>query len=306
MMKRGIRAAAMVAILLLTPVLTAPAHATSKEMIELQTQVQQLMDAVQRLQSTMDTRFGVLQHLVEQAADNSNQMNSTINSLQLKMTSQNDALSGKLDTASGQAQSVNDSLDELKTRIDKLDKQLLEMQNQLQSIQSLQASSATPVTGVAAPANNAPAANAPNASQSAPAAAPVNNPAPPLQETFQAGLRDYNAAHYTIAESEFSDVIHYYPQDDLAGNAEFYLGEINYRQKIYDSAVKHYTVVLEKFNGNSNAAAAQLHKGFALIALKKRDAGVRDLHLLIQRHPQSPEADQARIRLDAMGVPATK
>lgn len=304
MMKNGMRAAAIAAILLVTPTFTAPAHATSKDMVELQTQVQQLMDAVQRLQSTMDTKFGVLQHLVEQAADNSNQMNASINALQLKITAQQDALSGKLDTASGQSQSVNDSLDELKTRIDKLDKQLLEMQNQLQSIQSQQAAMAAPVTGVATPTSAAPT-NAPATSQPA-AAAPVNNPAPPLQETFQAGLRDYNAAHYTIAESEFNDVIHYYPQDDLAGNAEFYLGEIYYRQKNYDSAVKHYTVVLEKFSGNSNAAAAQLHKGFALIALKKRDAGVRELHQLIQRRPQTPEADQARIRLDAMGIPPTR
>ena len=43
-----------------------PAHAASKEIIELQTQVQQLLDMMQRLQSTMDTRFGVLQHLAQQ------------------------------------------------------------------------------------------------------------------------------------------------------------------------------------------------------------------------------------------------
>src|SRR5271165_476737 len=51
-----------------------PAHAASKEMIELQTQVQQLLDMVQRLQSTMDTRFGVLQNLTQQTADNATLM----------------------------------------------------------------------------------------------------------------------------------------------------------------------------------------------------------------------------------------
>jgi hypothetical protein len=54
--------------------LPVPAHAASKEIIELQTQVQQLLDMVQRLQSTLDTRFGVLQHLAQQTADNANQM----------------------------------------------------------------------------------------------------------------------------------------------------------------------------------------------------------------------------------------
>ncbi len=50
------------------------AHAASKEIIELQTQVQQLLDMVQRLQSTLDTRFGVLQNLAQQTADDANQM----------------------------------------------------------------------------------------------------------------------------------------------------------------------------------------------------------------------------------------
>ncbi len=54
-------------------------------MIALQTQVQQLVDMVQRLQSTVDGRFGVLQHLVEQTADNANQMTATVNALQQKI-----------------------------------------------------------------------------------------------------------------------------------------------------------------------------------------------------------------------------
>ena len=114
-------AAVLTAILALAPV---RAHAASKEIIALQTQVQQLLDMVQRMQSTLDTRFGVLQHLVEQTADNANQMTQTVNALQQKINQQNDALSGKIDTASGQVQSLNDSVDELKSRIAKLDKSI--------------------------------------------------------------------------------------------------------------------------------------------------------------------------------------
>lgn len=296
MKNRGLRAGLLALVLAASAVAARPAHATSKEIIELQTQVQQLMDMVQRLQSTMDTKYGMLQHLVEQAADNTNQLNAAFNALQLKITSQNDALSGKLDTASGQTQSVNDSLDELKTRLDKLDKQIQDMQTQLQAMQTQMNNAAQPAAGgttaqpgTATPGTTAPAPTADAAQQT--------DPGPPLADTYQAGLRDYNAAHYTIAESEFSDVIHYYPQDPLAGNAEFYLGEIKYRQKSYENAIKHYNTVLEKFDGNSNAAAAQLHKSYALIALKKREAAIHELRSLIQRHPQTPEADQAKTKL---------
>ncbi len=107
------------------------AYAASKEIIQLQTQVQQLLDMVQRLQTTLDTRFAVLQNLAQQTADQAVQMSATVNTLQQKMNAQNDAINGKLDANSGQVQSLNDSVDELKTRIAKLEKSVQDMQSQL-------------------------------------------------------------------------------------------------------------------------------------------------------------------------------
>jgi outer membrane protein assembly factor BamD (BamD/ComL family) len=36
--------------------------------------------------------------------------------------------------------------------------------------------------------------------------------------------------------------------------------------------------------------------------MNQHDAGIRDLRNLVQRYPQSPEAAQARSRLNGMGV----
>jgi len=36
--------------------------------------------------------------------------------------------------------------------------------------------------------------------------------------------------------------------------------------------------------------------------LNKKDAGVHELRQLIQRHPQTPEAMQARTKLNSIGV----
>ena len=173
------------AALLAVVVVAAPlrARAASKEIIELQTQVQQLLDMVQRMQSTLDTKFGVMQHLIEQTADNANQMNATVNALQQKLNAQNESLGGKVDTASGQVQSLNDSVDELKSRIAKLDKSIQDLQGQLQNIQGGGA------TGGAAP-------NAADGQGSAmpPAGAPgvANSTTPPLKETFQAALQVFS------------------------------------------------------------------------------------------------------------------
>jgi tol-pal system protein YbgF len=294
-------AAVTIAVVMgLTPV---RAHAASKEIIQLQTQVQQLLDMVQRIQSTLDTRFGVLQNLAQQTADQATQMSATVSALQQKINTQNEALGGKIDTASGQIQSLNDSVDELKTRIAKLDKSVQDMQAQLQNIQNPPQAAGAPQAGQATPDGAQPM---PGSGQNvAPGAQAATNPAaqaPPLEDTFQAAVRDFNAAKYSVAKSEFQDVVHSYPLDNLAGSSQFYLGEIAYRQKDYDTAIKAYNAVLEGFSGNSKAAAAQLHKGLALMQVGRRDDGIHELRELIQRHPQTPEAAQARTKLNGMGV----
>ena len=285
------------AIALLLAVAPAPARATSREIVELQTQVQQLLDMVQRIQSTLDTRFGVMQNLAQQTADNAAQMTAAVNALQKNIAAQNDAANGKLDATSGQVQALNDSVDELKSRIAKLDKSIQDLQAQLQNVQN----PALPSTATgAAPASVSPLGGPPSAGMG-------GNQAPPLKESLQAGVRDYNAAKYDVAVGEFQDVIHYYPLDDMAGTAQFYLGEIVYHQGRYDDAVKSYNAVLEGFPGNAKAPAAQLRKGLALLQLNKKQAAITEFHLLIKRHPRTPEATQAHAKLTALGVkPAAK
>jgi len=272
------------------------AHAASKEIIELQTQVQQLLDMVQRLQSTVDSRFGVLQNLAQTTADNATQMNAAVNALQQKIAAQNEAVSGKLETASGQAQALNDSVDELKSRIAKLDKSIQDLQTQLQNIQN------PPSAAAAQPAVPAQGGDATAAVPAGAATLPLTSQTPPLKETFQAGVRDYNAAKYEVAEGEFQDVLHFYPMDDLAGTAHYYLGEIDLKHNKLSDAVKSYNAVLEGFPGNAKAPAAQLHKGAALLQMGRKEAGIHELRLLIQRHPQTPEAAQARTKLNALGA----
>ncbi len=266
------------------------ARAASKEIVELQTQVQQLLDMMQRLQSTVDSRFGVIQHLVEQATDSTNRMSAAVDTLQQKIATQNEAMNGKIDSNLGQTQSVSDSIDELKSRIGKLQDTLNTLQTQLQNQQ------APPSVQPAGPA----AGPGPQA-----ASGEGGGQAPPLQDTFQAGVRDFNSAKYSVAQGEFQDILQYYPNDDLAGQAQFYLGEIAYRQQDYPNAVKAYNAVLENFSSSSKAPAAQLHKGLALLSMNKRDAGIQELRSLIRKFPQTPEAAQARSRLNGMGVRIT-
>ena len=300
MRKSLIHFTAVAALALLCP---APrAHAASKEMIQLQTQVQSLQDMLQRMQQSNDERMGVLQHLVEQTADSVNRMSQTVNSLQQAMQAQSEG-TNKVEQLSGQMQSMNDSVDELKSRIARVDKTLQDIQAQLQNVNSQPASGGA-VGG--APQNGMPGGQQlPGGQETGAVPAQQQPAAPPVDDLYQGGLRDYNGAKYDVAAGEFSDVLKYYPQDNLAGNAQFYLGEIAYRQGDFKTAIKNYDAVLEQFPGNPKAPTAQLRKGEAELAMNQHDAGIRDLRNLVQRYPQSPEAAQARSRLNGMGVRLT-
>ncbi|MGZ4812840.1 MAG: tol-pal system protein YbgF [Terriglobales bacterium] len=254
-----------------------PAFPVSKEIIQLQTQVQALQDQMLRMQQSFDERMGVMRQLVEGTTDKMNQINAGMADLQRTIKQQQSDGGTRVDQLSGQIQALNDSVDELKARMGKIANQLDAMQN----AQTTLPAGATP---------GQPAGQAQQQQQ-----------APPPDVLYNNALRDYNGAKYDLASQEFADYLKFYPNTDLAGNAQFYIADLAYRQGNYEQAVKEYDKVLEQYPGGNKAPAAQLKKGFALLELGRRNDGMRELNSLIQRYPRSLEADQARKRLAALG-----
>jgi tol-pal system protein YbgF len=304
-----------------------PALAVSKEIIQLQTQVQTLQDMLQQMQRSNSEQMGVLQHMIQQTNDSMTQISQQLNALGAKVDaeSQNTQISGQI-------QGLNDSIDELKSHLNRIDATLGSMQSQLQNVSAPPPGSTAPANG--APANGAPPANgsdqpnqgAPQSDQqqqsgvgvplaggSQPQAgmtqgsgqesgAPPAEQAPPVGQLYDSAVSDYNGARYDLATSEFSQVIQTYPQSSQAGNAAFYLGEIDYRQGLYPAAIKNYSMVLNQYPASSKAPAAQLRKGEAELASSQREAGIGDLRALVRRYPVTPEGAQARSLLNGMGV----
>jgi tol-pal system protein YbgF len=267
---------AIVMALATTVALSAtPAFGVSKEIVQLQTQVQALQDQMAQMKQSFDERMGVMQHLVEQSTDNVNKVATSIDALQSSIQKQQSDSGAHSDQLSGQIQALNDTLDELKARLAKVSQQLEAMQSAQQSLAAQQVQQQQQAQ------------------------------APPPDVLYNNGLRDYNAAKNELAAQEFSDYIKFYPGTDLAGNSYFYLAEIEFRQGNFQQAVKDYDQVLQNFPTGNKAPAAELKKGFALIELGQKDDGVASLRHVIQRYPRSNEALQARDRLRKLGVSAT-
>jgi tol-pal system protein YbgF len=270
------RVSALLALLSLVWVGTSPAWGVSKEMVQLQTQVQQLQEQMTAMQRSFDERMGVMNNLVQQDADAANKLVAALNALQASLQKQQADAGTKTDQLSGQIQALNDTMDELKVRLAKVTKQLEDMQSAQQSIAAQQATQQAQQQQLAS--------------------------APSPDVLYNNGLRDYNGGKNDLAAQEFGDYVKFYPNTDLAGNSYYYLGEIQFKQGNYQQAVQSYDQVLQNFPSGNKAASAQLKKGFALVELGKQDDGVTELRHLIQRYPHSPEALQARDRLRKLGV----
>lgn len=300
-----------------------PALAVNRDMVQLQTQLQQLQDTVARLQQSNDERMGVLNNLVQQNVDQSNKIANIVDALQRQLQTQQQDGGGKIDQVSGQVQALNDSLDEIKSRLGRLEKSLQDMRSQQQNLPAPPAS-AEPA---AAPADSG--GLPPNAATTAPEAAPASAPdgfsnavARPVgkpsaaipadsaapasgqsaDQLYKSALSDYMSAKYGLASSEFADLIRAYPDNPLAGNATYYQGEIDYRGARYGNAVTNYDRVLSQFPQSNKVPAAHLHKGQALIQLKQTEAASREFRSLIARYPNSPEALQAKSRLSTLSA----
>ncbi|HEY6768221.1 MAG TPA: tetratricopeptide repeat protein [Candidatus Sulfotelmatobacter sp.] len=273
------RACVLIGMLSIFSLAVAPAWGVNKDMVQLQTQVQQLQEQMTAMQSRFDERMGAMNNLVEHDTDAVNKIANAMNALQGTLERQQGDSSGKVEQLSGQIQALNDTLDELKVRLAKVSKQLEDMQAAQQSLAANQAAKDSQQQAIAA--------------------------APPPDVLYNNALRDYNGAKNDLAAQEFSDYVKFYPNTDLAGNSYYYLGEIQFRQGNFQQAEQSYDQVVQNFPSGNKAASAQLKKGFALLELGKQDDGVVELRHVIQRYPHSPEALQARDRLRKLGVSTT-
>ena len=257
-----------------------PAFGANRDIIELQTEITQLQTQMTQMKQSFDERMGVMKNLLEQNTDVTNKVTIAITALQASINKQQEDRSGQGDQLSGQIQSLNDTMDELKVRLTKLSKQLEDMQSAQQSM----------------------AAQQTQAQQQAQQQAQAMAQAPAPDVLYNNALRDYNGGKNDLAIQEFSDYIKFYPDTDLAGNCYFYIAEMQYKTGDFQRAVANYDLVLQNFPGGNKAAAAELKKGFALIELGKEEEGTQELKRVIQRYPRTNEATQAKERLRKTGA----
>src|SRR6267154_934356 len=167
----------------------APVNAVARELIELQRDVTSLLQGQKDLSTQITQDHTVMRTLVEQSGDNVGKLSATMSGLQKSVQDVQANGGARLDTMSTQVQGVSDNLEEIKSRMGKLNQQLVDLQNTVQSLDAkISSGGAAPTAGGAYPQ--------PSGTLGAGGAAPSNvsttpaGPAPSADTLYSNGLRD--------------------------------------------------------------------------------------------------------------------
>ncbi len=287
-----------------------PANAVSKEIIQLQQQVSQLLQGQQDLRSTVDKGNSALATILQQTLDSVNQMNKTMGGLQNTIQSVQANSGSRLDTVGTQVQGLSDNLQDIQARVGKLSQQMTDIQGVLQSLdakvsnQAGQSPATMPGTTTTTPPPSGGAS--PTAGGAPPtAAAPVISGPPMSSELLYANaLRDFTGGKYDLSRQEFNDYLKYFRTNDLASNAQFYLGEIDYVMGNYPEAIASYDKVLVNYPRSYKLAAALLKKAEAELQLNEKATATRNFREVVRRFPGTDEARRSQAKLKELGVSA--
>jgi tol-pal system protein YbgF len=270
-----------------------PASGVSREIVELQQSVAQLLQGQQDLRSSMEQKLAELRTLVGQSLDSQNRLSTEMAALQKNMQDAQANAGAKVDTLATQSQGLSDNMQDLQARVGKVSQQVSDVQNLLQSIDAK-------IPGGTATATPTGTASAP------PAGAASATPPISSDTLYQNALRDYNSGRYDLSRQEFSDFLKNFPDSDLAGNSQFYLGEIDFSQANYQDALAAYDMVLVNYPKSYKLAAASLKKGEAMLALGQKASAIRQFRSVVSRFPGTDESKRAESHLRQLAPsPAT-
>jgi tol-pal system protein YbgF len=117
-------------------------------------------------------------------------------------------------------------------------------------------------------------------------------------ELYAKAKQDFDNGELDVARSGFQEFIKRYPKSAIADSAQFWVGEIYYRQKWYEKAILEYQKVIENYPKGNKVQASLLKQGFSFFNLGDKSNARLILKELINKYPSSNEAKIAKQKLE--------
>ena len=119
-------------------------------------------------------------------------------------------------------------------------------------------------------------------------------------DLYKDAYETYQKGDYEGARRKFEAFLKQYPNTELSDNAQFWIGETYYGKKDYEKAILEYEKAIAKYPEGDKVPAALLKQALAFLELGDKTNGRNLLKRVIERYPQSEQADMAKKRLEAV------
>lgn len=111
-----------------------------------------------------------------------------------------------------------------------------------------------------------------------------------VEQMYQAGLDAVKASDYATAESKFNSILKRYPDDKLAGNAQYWVGEVYYAKKDWQRAAIAFASGLEKYKSGPKGADSLLKLGLSMRELGKKEEACQSFKSLKTEFPKAEKS----------------
>jgi len=118
------------------------------------------------------------------------------------------------------------------------------------------------------------------------------------QQQYDGAMDLLSRAQYAEAQGAFRAFVAANPADQLAGPAQFWVGDIAFTQKDYQGSAKAFADVLKRYGKTAKAPEAMLKLGLSLVELGQKKEGCTTLGALKAKYPTAakPLLDRAAKR----------
>ena len=114
-----------------------------------------------------------------------------------------------------------------------------------------------------------------------------------VPSAYRAALEEFRAERVDRAAGMFAEILAVSPENDLADNAQYWLGECHYDQRDFPRAVAAFRRVLT-YPETEKSDDAQLKIAYCHEKMGDSEAALRALGKLLREYPRSEYAEQAR------------
>jgi len=119
-------------------------------------------------------------------------------------------------------------------------------------------------------------------------------------EIYRMAKQAFDQGDSDGARNKFQELIEKFPKSERADNAQFWIGEIYYREKWYEKAILEYQKVIENYPKGNKVPASLLKQGLAFLNLGDKNNSRLILEELIKKHPKSNEARIAKGKVKSL------